>query len=131
MHIDSAIKMDNTEKIDQYMMIRQNNAKYTDFVKTERGKRERDVKLQEKMKISSRAPPMTIEEIENDPDLGMNDFKIDEPNLQLPPATDSLYVEKPIDKYEPNQQKLQRLRARHEPDENKIIKKKFKPEPTT
>jgi hypothetical protein len=131
MHIDSAIKMDNTEKIDQYMMIRQNNAKYTDFVKTERGKRERDVKLQEKMKISSRAPPMTIEEIENDPDLGMNDFKIDEPKLQLPPATDSLYVEKPIDKYEPNQQKLQRLRARHEPDENKIIKKKFKPEPTT
>lgn len=40
MGIDSDLKIDNTEKIDQLMVMRQNKTKYNDFIRTERLTRE-------------------------------------------------------------------------------------------
>ena len=44
---------------------------------------------------------MTLEEIERDPDLGM-DCKTAEPHFEFVQEVDPLYVEKPIGKYEPS-----------------------------
>ena len=131
LQIDSQLKADNTEKLDQYLMIKQNQQRFNDYVRDERKKREYGQKVSETMKRTSRMPAQTMEEVEADPDLGMNEFGLKEPHLGLPEQVDQLYVEKPIDKYEPNHQKLQRKRLHQEPDENKIIRKKFKSEPTT
>jgi hypothetical protein len=60
-------------------------------------------------------PPETLEEIEKDPDLGI-DTRLPEPKLLLPDSVDLLYVEKPIDRYEPTQSNLNRLRNRREAD---------------
>ena len=69
-------------------------------------------------------PPETIEDIPKDPDLGM-DIDYPEVPLELPTEVDPLYVEKPIDKYEPF--RLQR----GPPDPDRIIKRKWKPQPET
>ena len=83
------------------------------------------------MKSTNKPPPLTKDEIENDPDMGLGSFDIPEPMLGLPDAKDPLYVEKPIFKYEPMQSNQMRKNLRDDHNENKIIKKKFKPEPTT
>ena len=44
---------------------------------------------------------------------------------------DPLYVEKPIGKYEPSAQNLDRIRAKKLNSDNRIVKKKFKAEPVT
>ena len=44
---------------------------------------------------------------------------------------DPLYVEKPIGKYEPSAQNLDRIRAKKLNADNRIVKKKFKAEPIT
>jgi hypothetical protein len=44
---------------------------------------------------------MTLEEIEKDPDLGL-DVKVAEPTFEFVKEADPLYVEKPIGKYEPS-----------------------------
>ena len=44
---------------------------------------------------------------------------------------DHLYVEKPVGKYEPTNASLTRIRARKDQVVNRIVKKKFKAEPTT
>lgn len=44
---------------------------------------------------------------------------------------DPLYVEKPIGKYEPTAHNLDRIRAKKQGDEKRIVKKKFKAEPQT
>ena len=54
---------------------------------------------------------MTLEEIEKDPDLGM-DVKAIEPSFEFAQEVDPLYVEKPIGKYEPSAQNLDRMRAK-------------------
>ena len=75
-------------------------------------------------------PPETLEEIEKDPGLGMN-TRIPSPKLQMPTQVDLLYVEKPIDRYEPSQSNLTRLRHRREADQDRIVKRKWKAEPQT
>lgn len=67
--------------------------------------------------------------MEKDPDLGFDD-RYPSPKMELPPATDPLYVEKPIGKYEPTHTNLMRLRNR-EADQDRIIKRKWKAEPQT
>jgi hypothetical protein len=44
---------------------------------------------------TGRAPPKTLEEIEKDPDLGM-DYNIAVPKFPAYQAVDPLYVERPI-----------------------------------
>ena len=71
-------------------------------------------------------PPETWEEIAKDPNLGM-DTEYPEPMMGLPEEVDQLYVEKPIDKYEP--MRTNTLRAKRDADADRIIKRKWKAEP--
>lgn len=88
--------------------------------------RHRDVRIQERLKATNRLPPETLEEIEKDPDLGMDPY-MKEPKLEVPNQVDLLYVEKPIDRYEPSQSNLSRLRR--DVNQDRIIKRKWKAEP--
>ncbi len=86
------------------------------------------------MKSTNKPPPQTLEEFKNDIDLdlagGLAD--LDPPNLPIPTQVDSLYVEKPIGEYEPYPHFKARKRFGAEGDQGpRIIKKKFKAEPTT
>lgn len=45
MGLDSDIKVDNTEKIDQLMVIQQNKTKFNDYVTTMRLQREQSIKI--------------------------------------------------------------------------------------
>ena len=85
----------------------------------------------EKMKSTNRPPPQTLEDFKNDVDLGLDGGLIESepPLLAIPNQVDSLYVEKPIGDYEPYANFKQRKRFGG--DETRIIKKKFKAEPTT
>lgn len=73
---------------------------------------------------------MTLEEIKEDLDLGM-DAAPSNMNFEFVQEVDPLYVEKPIGKYEPTASNLDRMRARKQTADNRIVKKKFKAEPTT
>ena len=66
--------------------------------------------------------------MKEDVNLGL-DNEYPEPILELPTEVDPLYVEKPIDKYEPSKFNLSRLRAAA--DQDRIIKRKWKPHPQT
>ena len=77
LQLETNIKMDNTEKIDQYLMIRQNKQKFNDYVKNERQFRDKEKKMIEKMKQTSKPPPQTFEEMKDDLDIGLDNFKID------------------------------------------------------
>ena len=54
---------------------------------------------------------MTLEEIKDDLDLGM-DLSMQEPKFEFVQEVDPLYVEKPIGKYEPTATNLDRMRAK-------------------
>ena len=84
-------------------------------MRTRRINREKDMKISQKVKATSRLPPETLEEIEKDPDLGF-EYSMPEPKMELPSQVDPLYVEKPIGKYEPTQSNLNRLRTRKDID---------------
>jgi len=45
LNIDSQMKIDNTDRIDQYMAIKQNKTKFNDFLKQERDKRIKEEKV--------------------------------------------------------------------------------------
>lgn len=86
MGIDSDLKIDNTEKIDQLMVMRQNKTKYNEFIKHERQNREMNQRIQQKMKSTNKPPPQTLEDFKNDIDLdlagGLAD--LDPPDLAIP-----------------------------------------------
>lgn len=132
MGIDSDLKIDNTEKIDQLMVMRQNKTKYNDFIRTERLTREQTQRVVQKMKSTNRPPPQTLEDHKNDIDLGLEGglVDMDPPHLAIPSQVDSLYVEKPIGDYEPYPNFKSRKRF-GDGAENRLIKKKYKAEPTT
>lgn len=54
-----------------------------------------------------------------------------DPQLLVPDQVDLLYVEKPIDRYEPSHTNLTRMRQRRDADQDRIIKRKWKAEPQT
>ena len=107
--------MKNLAAVEKFMMIHANKQKASDFLKRERLNRERDVRIQERLKSTNRLPPETLEEIEKDPDLGM-DTRVPSPRLLVPPQVDLLYVEKPIGRYEPTQSNLTRMRHKRDAD---------------
>jgi hypothetical protein len=73
---------------------------------------------------------MTLEEMEKDVDLGIN-YKHAHPKFERQDFVDPLYVERPIDKYEPAFN-LDRIRAKREQgNADRTIKRKFKPEPVS
>lgn len=98
--MQSALKMGNVAAVEKYVAIQANRTRANEFLKRERLHREKDAHIQERLKATNRLPPETLEEIEKDPDLGM-DTRVPSPKLQVPSQVDPLYVEKPIDRYEP------------------------------
>lgn len=62
-------------------------------------------------------------------DLGMS-YKIGAPKFEAYQEIDPLYVERPIAQYEPQYNK-DKMRAKQELMSDKLVKRKFKPEPTT
>ena len=128
--VQAALKAGNVAAVEKYAQIQANVKNANDFLKRERQTRCRDVKIQERLKATNRLPPETLEEIWIDPDLGMDTGNFS-PKLGLPSQVDLLYVEKPIDRYEPTQSNLTRLRNRREADQDRIVKRKWKAEPQT
>ena len=115
----------------EYAQILENKHQANTFLKQERLQRERDMRIQQRLKTTNRLPPETLEEIEKDPDLGMDCYGPPTPRLELPDHVDQLFVEKPIGKYEPSQSNLTRLRNRREADRDRVVKRKWKAEPQT
>ena len=128
--VQAALTAGNVAAVEKYAQIQANNKRATAFVTRERQNRERDLKIQERLKATNRLPPETLEEIGADPDLGM-DTRMPSPKLGVPSQVDLLYVEKPIDRYEPTQSNLTRLRHRREADQDRIVKRKWKADPQT
>ena len=69
------------------------------------------MRITQKIKETQKGPPMTLEEIKADLDLGMGS-DIAEPKFEFVQTVDPLYVEKPLGKYEPTASNLDRMRAR-------------------
>ena len=118
------------ENIKEFLRIRANNQRFNNFVKHQRVDREKDTRVTQKIKETQRAPPRTLEEVKEDIDLGMS-APVAEPKFEFVQEVDPLYVEKPIGRYEPTASNLDRMRARKQQADNRIVKKKFKAEPTT
>jgi hypothetical protein len=124
--VTKALREGNGPSVRTFLDIRANKAQANNFVTRERTLRAKDNKIQERQRLTGRLPPETIEEIPKDPDLGM-DIEYPEMNMEpgMPGEVDPLYVEKPIDKYEPFQLN------RGPPDPDRLIKRKWKPQPQT
>jgi hypothetical protein len=132
--VQAALRAGNVAAVEKYAQIHENKQQANEFLRRERLNRDRDQRIQERHKATNRLPPETKEEMEKDPDLGM-DTRYPSPKLQVPGQrrgeVDLLYVEKPIDRYEPTQSNLTRLRHRREADQDRIVKRKWKAEPQT
>jgi len=57
-------------------------------------------------------------------------YNVGVPKFEPYQNIDPLYVERPIDKYEPTQN-YEKMRAKKESMVDKLVKRKFKPEPVT
>jgi hypothetical protein len=112
-----------------YLANKANKERFNNYVKHERIDRTVDNRIMNKMKETGKQPPRTLEEIEKDLDLGM-DYDIQVPKFDTYQEVDPLYVERPIAQYEPQYNK-DKMRAKQELMSDKLVKRKFKPEPTT
>ena len=87
------------------MLNRNNKERYNNYIKDSRKARASQDRAAGVLKRTMKEKiPRSIEEIEADPDLGLNpeyDRLIAEPKLALPTENEPLYVEKPIGPYEP------------------------------
>lgn len=128
--VQAALRAGNQAAVEKYAQIHENKQQANEFLKRERQNRDRDQRIQARLRATNRLPPETLEEIEKDPDLGL-DTRLPAPKLGVPSGVDLLYVEKPIDRYEPTQSNLTRLRHRREADQDRIVKRKWKAEPQT
>ena len=116
-------------EIQNYLANKANKQRFNNYVKHQRIDRQVDNRIQQKIAETGRQPPKTLEEIEKDVDLGMN-YKVGVPKFEAYPDIDPLYVERPIAQYEPQYNK-DKMRAKQEQMSDKLVKRKFKPEPTT
>ena len=121
---------DSQQAIKDYLRQKANKQRFNSMIKHQRLQREKDHRITQKIKQTSRAPPMTFEEFFEDPDMGM-DSGVADLKFEDGQDVDPLYVEKPIGKYEPTAQNLDRIRAKKQQNDNRIVKRKFKAEPTT
>jgi len=71
-----------SSNITKYESIKQNKQNANDFLRKERLNREKDKRITMKIRQTSRAPPETLEEIEKDPDLGM-EYAMAEPTFDF------------------------------------------------
>jgi hypothetical protein len=127
--VQAALRAGNSVAVEKYAEILDNKHRANDFLTGERLNRDRDTRIQERLRATTRLPPESLEEIEKDPDLGMTAGGPAAPRLQVPTQVDALYVEKPLGKYEPTQSNLARLRTRREADQDRVVKRKWKAEP--
>jgi hypothetical protein len=130
MEMDSAMKMENTEKLDQYLITKKIKDDYNNFLKQSRVQREKKKKIVITQKRREKMLPQSVEEIEADPDIGLDDFKITETQLKVPQEYYPLHVVKPLGNYEPMQADVMK-RQKIEFNADRLIRKKGKPEPTT
>ena len=130
MEMDSVLRMENTENLDQYLIQKKIKDDYNGYLKQSRLQREKKKKIVISQKRREKILPQTVEEIEADPDIGLDDFNLAKNEPKLPNEHYPLYVEKPIGSYEPMQADLIK-RQKIEFNENKLIRKKGKPNPTT
>jgi len=130
MEMDSALRFENSELLDQYLIQKNVKDDYNNYIKQSRLQREKKKKIVISQKRREKMLPQSVEEIEADPDIGLDDFNITYKEPQLSTEQYPLYVEKPIDRYEPIQADMSK---RHQVtfDENRLIRKKGKPEPNT
>jgi len=126
--VQAALRAGNAAAVEKYAAILDNKHQANEFLRRERQNRDKDTKIQERLRATNRLPPETLEEIGTDPDLGMGGGP-PSPRLQVPSQVDPLYVEKPIGKYEPSQSNLARLRNRREADQDRVVRRKWKAEP--
>jgi hypothetical protein len=120
----------NANQVATYINQKTNRGRFNEYVKHERTQRTLNDKIVNKYLKNGKEPPRTFEDIEKDPDLGMDALDM-EPKFDIVKDVDSLYVEKPVGKYEPSNSNLVRIRARKDQVSGRIVKKKFKAEPTT
>ena len=130
MEMDSVLRMENTENLDQYLIQKKIKDDYNQYLKQSRLQREKKKKIVISQKRREKILPKTVEEIEADPDIGLDDFKVTSTQLKLPKEHYPLVVDKPIGNYEPMQADMLK-RQKIEFNENKLIRKKGKLEPTT
>ena len=99
------------DNIKEYLRIKANKTRFNTMVKHQRLNRDKDMRITQKIKETQKAPPMSLEEIKDDLNLGM-DAPTAEPRFEFVQEVDPLYVEKPIGQYEPTATNLDRMRAR-------------------
>lgn len=81
--VQAALRTGNVAAVEKYAQIHDNKHQANEFLRRERLNRDRDQKIQERLKATNRLPPETLEELEKDPDLGM-DARLPSPRLQVP-----------------------------------------------
>ena len=72
--------------------------------------------------------------VDSEFEVGMMEQGLEEPKLNLPEGKDTLFVTKPIDKYEPLRAEKEidgKIVRKFEPNPNLMVKKKFPHEPKT
>lgn len=93
------LKTDYSLQMDQAILQDYVKKQYVDFLRTTRKERlEKNNKKE--MTKNNRKVPMTVEEMEKDPDLGMKNDLVKGTALNLPNASDQLFVNKQIGLYE-------------------------------
>ena len=103
LEMDSALKMENSEMLDQYLITKKVKDDYNNYIKDKRMVREKKKRVVITTKIRGNALSMSVEEIEADPDIGLDDFNLGYQENQFQTEQFALSVVKPIGKYEPMQ----------------------------
>lgn len=116
-------------EVQTYLANKANKERFNNYVKHERIDRTIDHRISQKMKETGKGQPRTLEEIEKDLDLDMH-YEITAPKFEPYHGVEPLYVERPIAQYEPVYNK-DKMRAKQELMSDKLVKRKFKPEPVT
>ncbi|CAG9335550.1 unnamed protein product [Blepharisma stoltei] len=125
------LKTDYSLQMDQAILQDFVKKQYVDFLRTQRKERLAKEK-QNELQRTGKIVPLTKEEMEKDPDLGISRDLLKEPMLSLPNASDQLFVNKQIGLYE-NSHSNDNM---HDPDraiknvrKKAIDRKKFKEVP--
>ena len=128
LNLESGLKFEMSEKIDNFLILAENKEKANKFVRDMRIERENKQKKRKKEKMTSKEGTATLLEYLGDIDLNLDDGGPPSPHLALPTDKDPLWVIKSIESHEPYTLEAKKV-VQH--DENKCFKRKFKQTPTT